>query len=299
LLLVLITLLSESDLSFAAEGDTSYPFPIILPPFTKDKEKLTVKPEWGTCLFYLETLNVYVFNKKSKEPSGWGARIESSSDLANKFTFNDEYVKCIKRENKKQPFTITLDVEVTKPVEAKYKEDQTLFTVEGKIPLTLNFTTDPGYAWHLAGISTTGFKINGKGSWLSGELNVPAGVATEASMAYMGIGSSGDYNYGCSQTKSAVFETDKKGDYDVGVSFGNVQIQAYDYALNDAKDKVHFSHYTNDCVGTFSIGSLMGIVVALVLASVLMFGFLMLNSVQTVDRFDDPKQKQLIINAKD
>jgi V-type H+-transporting ATPase S1 subunit len=43
----------------------------------------------------------------------------------------------------------------------------------------------------------------------------------------------------------------------------------------------------------------MGIIVALILASVLIFGFLMLNSVQTVDRFDDPKQKQLIINAKE
>lgn len=43
----------------------------------------------------------------------------------------------------------------------------------------------------------------------------------------------------------------------------------------------------------------MGIIVALILASALVFGFLMLNSVQTGDRFDDPKQKQMIINAKE
>lgn len=43
----------------------------------------------------------------------------------------------------------------------------------------------------------------------------------------------------------------------------------------------------------------MGIVVVLILLAVLSFGYLMLNSVQTMDRFDDPKQKQLIINAKE
>lgn len=60
-----------------------------------------------------------------------------------------------------------------------------------------------------------------------------------------------------------------------------------------------FSRNVNDCVGTFSPGSWMGIIVSIVLASVLIFGYLMLNSVQTMDRFDDPKQKQLIINAKE
>lgn len=62
---------------------------------------------------------------------------------------------------------------------------------------------------------------------------------------------------------------------------------------------VHFTRLTNDCVGTFSAASWMGILIALLLASVLVFGFLMLNSVQTIDRFDDPKQKQLVINSKD
>jgi V-type H+-transporting ATPase S1 subunit len=69
--------------------------------------------------------------------------------------------------------------------------------------------------------------------------------------------------------------------------------------VDKTSGKVHFTRRTSDCVGTFTHGSFMGIIVALVLASVLLFGFLMLNSVQTVDRFDDPKQKQLIINAKE
>uniref|UniRef100_A0A0N5A8X7 Ac45-VOA1_TM domain-containing protein n=1 Tax=Syphacia muris TaxID=451379 RepID=A0A0N5A8X7_9BILA len=43
----------------------------------------------------------------------------------------------------------------------------------------------------------------------------------------------------------------------------------------------------------------MGIVCSFVLVSILMFGYLMLQSVQTMDRFDDPKQKQIVINFKE
>jgi V-type H+-transporting ATPase S1 subunit len=60
-----------------------------------------------------------------------------------------------------------------------------------------------------------------------------------------------------------------------------------------------FGWQVSDCAPLFSIGTWMGLIVALLLIAVLSFGFLMLNSVQTMDRFDDPKQKQLVINAKE
>lgn len=117
----------------------------------------------------------------------------------------------------------------------------------------------------------------------------------------MEIGGFNGYSYGCSQTKLAVFKVDGKDLKDawIGVYFGNMQFQPYNYWKSKDGKTARFSGNTADCVGTFTHGSFMGIIVALVLASVLLFGFLMLNSVQTVDRFDDPKQKQLIINAKD
>ncbi len=68
---------------------------------------------------------------------------------------------------------------------------------------------------------------------------------------------------------------------------------------NGTDAQPRFSRNVQDCVGTFSVGSWMGILVAIVLATVLMFGFLMLNAVQTMDRFDDPKQKQILINVKE
>ena len=43
----------------------------------------------------------------------------------------------------------------------------------------------------------------------------------------------------------------------------------------------------------------MGIVSSLVLVGVLLFGYLMLNSVQTQDRYDDPKAKQIQINVRE
>lgn len=115
----------------------------------------------------------------------------------------------------------------------------------------------------------------------------------------MQISAFNGYNYGCSQTKVALFNVEGKKDVAVGVFFGNMQFQPYNYWKDKDGTKARFSGNTADCVGTFTHGSFMGIIVALVLASVLLFGFLMLNSVQTVDRFDDPKQKQLLINAKD
>jgi V-type H+-transporting ATPase S1 subunit len=79
----------------------------------------------------------------------------------------------------------------------------------------------------------------------------------------------------------------------------NLKIQPIGYVTDENKENVRFSRNVHDCVGTFSAGSLTGIIVTVVLAAVFIFGFLMLTSVQTMDRFDDPKVKQLVINSKE
>lgn len=60
-----------------------------------------------------------------------------------------------------------------------------------------------------------------------------------------------------------------------------------------------FGSDVSDCTGSFSVGSWMGIICSLVLTSILMFGYLMLQSVQTHDRFDDARQKGYTINFKE
>lgn len=47
--------------------------------------------------------------------------------------------------------------------------------------------------------------------------------------------------------------------------------------------------------GTFSTGFVMSIFVGIVL----FFAFFMLNSIVTLDHFDDPRQKPLVINFKE
>lgn len=60
-----------------------------------------------------------------------------------------------------------------------------------------------------------------------------------------------------------------------------------------------FGRNVDDCVPTFSVGSWMGLVVAFVFLFGFLFAMSMLNGVQTMDRFDDPKQKQIVINFKE
>lgn len=53
--------------------------------------------------------------------------------------------------------------------------------------------------------------------------------------------------------------------------------------------------YANDCDGYFSIGSVLGLFVALILTLIFAFGITMLSNINTMDRFDDPKGKSIVI----
>jgi len=136
-----------------------------------------------------------------------------------------------------------------------------------------------------------------------------------------GFSSYYDYSYACASTPITTWEADKEKRIAVGVVFGNIQVhisilipvcqlhemskfQFQPFGIGVTKDeqgatKVVFTSRVNDCVGSFSVGSWMGILVAITLGMVLIAGFLMLNSVQTMDRFDDPRQKQIVINTKE
>merc|ERR1719414_918164 len=51
----------------------------------------------------------------------------------------------------------------------------------------------------------------------------------------------------------------------------------------------------NDCVGFFTIPIWMGLFTTLILISILSYGILMLSSINTMDRFDDPKGKTITV----
>ncbi|KAI6216100.1 hypothetical protein M3Y94_00463500 [Aphelenchoides besseyi] len=301
-------LLGVTFLFFVSVCAKDYQFPVVLPPF----QDTDVKPDgtkWGSCMFYMEGLIVNVFaTDKTKEPSA-GSALIGTNTTDNKYTFNDDYVQCIKNGTTgsgdtfvPQNFSFTLDLSVGKDggVAKSLDGSKTLFSITDKVLLKLNFATLVSYGWTLQSVELpNGLTVKGSGDWLGKDVNVPAGTKTNSSLEYMGFGTYGSYNFGCSRTKTIAFLVDdKSADYHVGIQFANIQVQPANIFVGEDK-QARFTYPTYDCVGTFSVGSLMGIVIALVLIAVLMFGYLMLNSVNTVDRFDDPKQKQLIINAKE
>ncbi|ESO11928.1 hypothetical protein HELRODRAFT_71445 [Helobdella robusta] len=57
--------------------------------------------------------------------------------------------------------------------------------------------------------------------------------------------------------------------------------------------------FYNDCVGFFTIGIWMFLISAAILITILLFGVTMLMSINTMDRYDDPKGKSITIAAGD
>ena len=57
--------------------------------------------------------------------------------------------------------------------------------------------------------------------------------------------------------------------------------------------------YGDDCVGVFTIPIWMGLVVSLILTLILAFGVVMMMTITTQERFDDPKGKGITVNVDD
>jgi len=72
------------------------------------------------------------------------------------------------------------------------------------------------------------------------------------------------------------------------LKFKSFQVQAF--GIKDEK----FGHY-NDCEGFFGIGIWMALICIAVMIAILVFGLLMLSDITTMDRYDDPKGKTIIV----
>jgi len=69
-------------------------------------------------------------------------------------------------------------------------------------------------------------------------------------------------------------------------------MQAFDIKKNN------FGYY-NDCEGFFTIPIWMGVVTMLAMLAIVLLGIAMLLSINTMDRYDDPKGKTITITAAD
>lgn len=105
---------------------------------------------------------------------------------------------------------------------------------------SLIFKVESDLSWKLVNFEALeDFEVSGAGSgWLSGvnfldllvrlsccfqTPKVTKGPASNESVAGMEVGAYADYNYGCSNTKVALFDTDNKN-VKIGIALNNVQV---------------------------------------------------------------------------
>ncbi|XP_013380835.1 V-type proton ATPase subunit S1-like [Lingula anatina] len=106
------------------------------------------------------------------------------------------------------------------------------------------------------------------------------------------------YSYSCSSKYSTNYTqanlTEYKGnifELALDVRFDNLQIQPF-----GSSDKFLDA---SDCVGFFTIGTLSGLMVTLILLLILTWGISMMVNIKTMDRFDDPKGKGITVNVSE
>jgi len=97
------------------------------------------------------------------------------------------------------------------------------------------------------------------------------------------------FSYSCSSPPWVVVKNKTMTDVP-GIYFTRFQIQAFQI------DQEQFGYY-NDCEGFFGIGIWMALISIAVMIAILVFGLIMLSSITTMDRYDDPKGKTIIVAA--
>lgn len=80
------------------------------------------------------------------------------------------------------------------------------------------------------------------------------------------------------------------------INFANLQIQPH---FETEEPITKFSGRTNDCVGFFSAAIWGALFVVIMLVMILSCGLTAIMDIRTMDRFDDPKGKTIIINAQE
>uniref|UniRef100_A0A914W7Q1 V-type proton ATPase subunit S1/VOA1 transmembrane domain-containing protein n=1 Tax=Plectus sambesii TaxID=2011161 RepID=A0A914W7Q1_9BILA len=258
----------------------------------------------STCLLYLGQIAVMVY-----VPNGKGERKLSTAVITNgSSTFDGAACKNGSLTNGTAADVMSYQITITNPstTNSDFTVNQLTFRLSVRKTLM-------GY-WMLNDIDTITIELtpNKTSIFLNGVK--PAGITIEtltgsgvAPTKSWGVVSVPTYSYACTATPTAwTSQLTANGNVNIsgvlnkdpnkvqmGIALGQLQIQPF------GVKNIKFGRNVDDCVPTFSVGSWMGIVVGLIFLGAFLFAMTMLNSVQTMDRFDDPKQKQIIINFKE
>uniref|UniRef100_A0AC34F2Y0 V-type proton ATPase subunit S1/VOA1 transmembrane domain-containing protein n=1 Tax=Panagrolaimus sp. ES5 TaxID=591445 RepID=A0AC34F2Y0_9BILA len=272
--------------------------PVVLPPY-HDSNLAPFDLKKRSCMLYLEGITILVLDVKSigSAQKAYTLPLKAANDS---YGWDDSYAVCPAGPKDGgnfttgTPFSFIIDYRISKPRQLVL-ENSVVMTVSKGFKLTLNFVSNSGF--NLTSAFLDGLSVEkGQSGFITKDLTRTGNASNVYGTnirAYFG------YNYACSATPALLFPVKEDPDFLVGIILNNFQVQGFGVDKDGEGTIPYFSSRTADCIPTFNQGTWMGIIVTLILVSVLAFAFLMLNSVQTMDRFDDPKQKQIVINFKE
>jgi V-type H+-transporting ATPase S1 subunit len=117
-----------------------------------------------------------------------------------------------------------------------------------------------------------------------------------AVMKSVNMGADKNFGYACSRPNELYYSASKEHLLYYGLKFEDIHLQPFNWSR---AGNFTFSTNVDDCVPFFSAGVWMFLVAAFIFVSIIISGMVFLNSLNTVNRFDDPKAKALVITAKE
>ncbi|UMM14854.1 hypothetical protein L5515_002509 [Caenorhabditis briggsae] len=273
----------------------AFPFPLIIPPYGNPKVNITRKIN-ETCLFYLGGVTVVVENKLSNQKTLFASAMVPGANLTYSHALED--VKCEKGAfgNFIFRFRLKLAKEISGKIDNSKSSEKFVLSNGDFIDFSLKFHGDFWGYWRLIGATMHSIGVEGREGWKT--LKSVDQTIGPNDTKFSKLASISGFSLTCHQSQALFFPTNDPK-FRIGISLINSQIQTFTDPKIWDKMGPRFSLQTEDCTGTFSPGSLMGILTSLVMTGGVIFAFWMLQSIKTPDRFDDPKKtKQIVINEK-
>ncbi|KRZ73846.1 Heterogeneous nuclear ribonucleoprotein D-like-B, partial [Trichinella papuae] len=152
--------------------------------------------------------------------------------------------------------------------------------------LSFHFDQSPGW-WFLNNITLTA-----SGSAI-GEKSLQY-VFNESAVHSLRLNGANGFAYACRKPRALMIPTSREDKFQYGIAFLKLQVQPFRAPRTNG-----FTDNIDDCTPFFTAEVWMSLISVFVIFSITVFGVSMISSLKTMDRFDDPKGKSLVINFKE
>ncbi|KRX13176.1 RNA-binding protein squid [Trichinella nelsoni] len=152
--------------------------------------------------------------------------------------------------------------------------------------LSFHFDQSPGW-WFLNNITLTA-----SGSAIS-EKSLQY-VFNETAVHSLRLNGANGFAYACRKPRALMIPTSRESKFQYGIAFLKLQVQPFRAARTNG-----FTDNIDDCTPFFTAEVWMSLISVFVIFAITIFGVSMISSLKTMDRFDDPKGKSLVISFKE